>query len=64
MGKLRGLILADPDPTTDKIARWRCLDLREIQRFPVPVPERSIATWLRELKLTRLKLRPILSENA
>ena len=33
--ELRGLVLAGPDPKTDKVVRWRCLDVREevIQRF-------------------------------
>jgi transposase len=58
--ELRGLVLAGPDPKTDKVVRWRCLDLREevIQRFSVTVPERTIAKWLRKLKLTRLQPRP------
>ena len=29
MSELRGLVLAGPDPKTDKVVRWRCLDLRE-----------------------------------
>ncbi len=59
-GTLRGLVLAGPDPKTDKVVRWRCLDLREavIRRFSVTVPERTIAKWLRKLKLTRLQPRP------
>ena len=58
--ELRGLVLAGPDPKTTNVVRWRCLDLREevIQRFSVTVPERTIAKWLRKLKLTRLQPRP------
>ncbi|HEX3525389.1 MAG TPA: winged helix-turn-helix domain-containing protein [Stellaceae bacterium] len=60
MSELRGLVLAGPDPKTDKVVRWRCRDLREevMQRFSVTVPERTIAKWLRKLKLTRLQPRP------
>ena len=60
MSELRGLVLAGPDPKTQKVVRWRCRDLREevIQRFSVTVPERTIAKWLRKLKLTRLQPRP------
>ena len=38
--ELGGLALAGPDPKTDKVVRWRCLDMREevIQRFSVTVP--------------------------
>jgi transposase len=58
--ELRGLVLAGPDPKSANVVRWRCLDLREevIQRFSVTVPERTIAKWLRKLKLTRLQPRP------
>jgi putative transposase len=60
MSELRGLVLAGPDPKTDNVVRWRCRDLRAavIQRFSVAVPERTIAKWLRKLKLTRLQPRP------
>jgi transposase len=60
MSELCDLVLAGPDPKADKVVRWRCLDLREevTQRFSVTVPERTIAKWLRKLKLTRLQPRP------
>ncbi len=60
MSELRSLVLAGPDLKANKVVRWRCLDLREevTQRFCVTVPERTIAKWLRKLKLTRLQPRP------
>ena len=60
MSELCDLVLAGPDPKADKVVRWRCLDLREevTRRFCVTVPERTIAKWLRKLKLTRLQPRP------
>jgi putative transposase len=60
MSELSDLVLAGPDPKVDKVVRWRCLDLREqvTRRFCVTVPERTIAKWLRKLKLTRLQPRP------
>jgi transposase len=60
MSELCDLVLAGPDPKADKVVRWRCLDLREevSRRFCVTVPERTIAKWLRKLKLTRLQPRP------
>jgi transposase len=60
MSELRDLVLAGPDPKANKVVRWRCLDLREevTQRFSVTVPKRTIAKWLRKLKLTRLQPRP------
>ena len=40
--ELRHLAIAGPDPETDQVVRWRCLDLREqvAQRFAVTVHER------------------------
>ena len=58
--ELRHLAIAGPDPETDQVVRWRCLDLREqvAQRFAVTVHERTIGKWLRQLGLTRLQPRP------
>jgi len=60
MRELCDLVLAGPDPRTNEVVRWRCVDLREevTRRFRVTVPERTIAKWLRKLKLTRLQPRP------
>jgi len=60
MAELRELVVAGPDPDTDEVIRWRCVDLRgEIaSRFSVTVHERTVGKWLRKLKLTRLKARP------
>jgi transposase len=60
MSELCDLVLAGPEPKANKVVRWRCLDLREevTQRLCVTVPERTIAKWLRKLKLTRLQPRP------
>ncbi len=29
MAELKALVLKGPDPATDKVVRWRCLDLRQ-----------------------------------
>ena len=59
MAELKELTIEGPDPETDKIVRWRCIDLREVvsRRFTVTVTERTIGKWLREMKLTRLQPR-------
>jgi transposase len=56
----RELVIAGPDPETDKVVRWRCIDLRDKveQRFSVTVHKRTIAKWLNQLALTRLQPRP------
>jgi transposase len=60
MAELRELTIKGPDPETDKVVRWRCVDLREVvaRRFSVTVTERTIGKWLRKLDLTRLQPRP------
>jgi hypothetical protein len=60
MADLRELVVAGPNPDTDEVIGWRCVDLHgEIaSRFSVTVHERTVGKWLRKLKLTRLKARP------
>lgn len=60
MAELRELVVKGPDAETDKVVRWRCVDLREqiARRFSVEVHERTVGKWLRRLGLTRLQPRP------
>jgi len=60
LAAFRDLVIAGPDPETDKVVRWRCIDLRDKveQRFSVTVHKRTIAKWLNQLALTRLQPRP------
>lgn len=60
MAALKELVIQGPDPETDKVVRWRCIDLREVvtRRFSVTVSERTIGKWLRQMALTRLQPRP------
>jgi transposase len=60
MAELKALVIKGPDPESDKIVRWRCVDLRGqvAERFTVAVHERTIGKWLRKLKFTRLQPRP------
>jgi len=60
MLELRDLVIAGPDPATDRVVRWRCVDLRDevARRFSVTVTESTIGKWLHKLKLTRLQPRP------
>jgi transposase len=60
MAELKALTIEGPDPTKDKVVRWRCVDLREevARRFTVTVSERTIGRWLRRLDMTRLQPRP------
>lgn len=58
--ELRELVIQGPDPETDKVVRWRCVDLQAevARRFSVEVHENTIGRWLHELGLTRLQPRP------
>jgi transposase len=60
MAELKELVIQGPDPETDRVVRWRCVDLRGevIERFTVTVHERTIGKWLRKLKFTRMQPRP------
>jgi len=60
MAELYELVVKGPDPEIDGVVRWRCVDLRAqiAHRFSVEVPERTVAKWLRRLRLTRLQPRP------
>jgi transposase len=59
--ELRDLVIRGPDPATDRVVRWRCVDLRAevARRFAVEVHESTIGKWLRQLGLTRLQPRPV-----
>lgn len=61
MAELRALVIKGPDPATDKIVRWRCVDLQAevARRWSVEVHESTIGKWLGELGLTRLQPRPV-----
>ena len=60
MAELKALVVEGPDPETDQVVRWRCIDLRDkiAQRFGVDVHKRTVGKWLRQLELTRLQPRP------
>ena len=60
MAELDELVIAGPDPAVHRVVRWRCFDLREVikQRFEVEITERHVGRLLRQLKLTRLTVRP------
>jgi transposase len=59
--ELRELVVKGPDPATDKVVRWRCVDLRTVvaHRFSVTVHVHTISKWLNQLGLTRLQPRPV-----
>jgi transposase len=61
MAELKALVTKGPDAAKHNVVRWRCVDLRKevAERFGVEVHERTIAKWLRKLRLTRLQPRPV-----
>src|ERR1700693_3792920 len=61
MAELSALVVQGADPATDKVVRWRCVDLLGVvkRRFSVEVHESTIGKWLHQLGLTRLQPRPV-----
>jgi transposase len=61
MAELYELVVKGPDLATDKVVRWRCVDLLGVvkRRFSVEVHESTIGTWLHQLGLTRLQPLPV-----
>lgn len=60
MAQLHDWVVNGPDPSIDQVVRWRCIDLQKkvLAEFSVSVHERTVAKWLKKLKLTRLQPRP------
>jgi transposase len=54
MAELYDRVVKGPGRATDKVVRWRCVDLLGVvkRRFSVEVHESTISKWLRELGLT------------
>ena len=61
MAELRQLMMDGPDLATDKVVRWRIVDLQGVvkRRFSVDVHQSTIGKWLHQLDLTRLQPRPV-----
>jgi transposase len=60
MADLKAIVLQGPDPETDRVVRWRRIDLRDVieRRWSVRLHERTVGKLLRKLGLTRLRPRP------
>jgi transposase len=61
MAELYDLVVKGPNLATDKVVRWRCVDLLAVVkcRFSIEVHESTIGKWLHQLRLTRLQPRPV-----
>ena len=58
--ELRELVEAGPDPQTDGVARWRCVDLKRVlgERFGVDLSEVRLGRILKELGFSHISARP------
>ncbi len=59
--ELKRIVESKPDPATDGVVRWRCVDLRRIimERFDVDLDEvRRLAASLKELGFAHVSPRP------
>ena len=61
MAALYQLVVDGPDLATDKVVRWRIVDLQGAvkRRFLVDVHQSTVGKWLHRLRLTRLQPRPV-----
>ena len=58
--ELRELVEAGPDPQTDGVARWRCVDLKRVlgERCGVDLSEVRLGRILKELGFSHISARP------
>ncbi len=57
---LKQLVEDGPDPETDGVVRWRCVDLKRVvrDRFGVDLSEVSLGRLLKQLGFSRISARP------
>jgi transposase len=57
---LKRLVDDGPDPETDGVVRWRCVDLKRVvrDRFGVDLSEVSLGRILKQLGFSRISARP------
>lgn len=60
LAALAEIVETGPDPATDRIVRWRRVDLKEVieKRFGVTYHERSVSRLLNDLGFAHLSARP------
>jgi transposase len=58
--ELDAVVETQPDPVTDGVVRWRCIDLKAViaKRFGVEISERSVGRILNERGFRKLSARP------
>ena len=59
-GVLKQLVATGPDPETDGVVRWRCVDLKRVvrERFGIDLSEVSLGRVLKQLGFSRISARP------
>jgi len=57
---LKRLVEDGPDPETDGVVRWRCIDLKRVvrNRFGIDLSEVSLGRILKQLGFSRISARP------
>src|SRR6202790_3635821 len=57
---LKQLVESGPDPATDGVVRWRCVDLKRVlaRRFGVDLSEVSLGRVLKKLSFSHISARP------
>jgi len=57
---LKQLVETGPDPATDGVVRWRCVDLKRVvrERFGIDLSEVTLGRVLKQLGFSRISARP------
>jgi transposase len=59
--EIRARVLKGPDPETDGLVRWRCVDIQTwiAERYEVKLHVRTVGSLLHRLKLSHVSVRPL-----
>lgn len=59
--EIRARVLAGPDPESDGLVRWRCVDIQNYiaETYAVKFHVRSVGRLLHKLKLSHVSVRPL-----
>jgi transposase len=58
--ELIDIVKTGPDPASETVVRWRCIDLRDMiqERFGIPMHQSTVARILREQGFSHISARP------
>lgn len=59
--EIRARVLAGPDPETDGLVRWRCVDIQSFiaETYKVDLHVRTVGKLMHKLRLSHISVRPL-----